>query len=151
MKPAAIRRDIAKKTRVAVSIAQPQFYNIMQSIVQRYYSEYTPKRYLRTYNLYNSLDLSGVRSVGLGATGAIYFDPSRMSYATGKVMLKQKDGDTSLKYGYATWGAGQVLDSAMSGSHGGYIGGTPIWPESIATLTPMANSILIGSCAAAGL
>lgn len=151
MKPSQIRNDIAKKTKKAVKIAQPQFYALMQSVVHNYYSEFVPKRYFRTYQLYNSLDLSGVRAAGLGAVGDIYFDVSKMSYEQGAMLLKSQPEDYGLVYGWATWDAPTVLTMAMSGSHGGYKSGTPIWTSSLSLLNATADSILTGSCRAAGL
>ena len=70
---------------------------------------------------------SDVKKVGNGYEAEVYFDESKLNYQTGVIPTQHGTG-------YATWGAEEVLDTAMHGSHGGYIDGTAIWGTGLAVI-----------------
>ena len=109
----ALKREILMRTKVGVLNTREKIYAEIERCLQKYYGEYDPVKYVRTQQLMNSL----VReSFGDGLGFEVYFDPSRLNYVTGN------------------WGADEVLNTAMHGSHGGYVDGTAIWDESMVEL-----------------
>lgn len=119
---------ILAKCRVAIAQAEEKIYRVIDGALKQYYSEFEPSEYIRTQQLLHSLVKSDVKKVGNGYEAEVYFDDSMMKYETEHVLRK------SGWYGSATWGAEEVLDTAMHGSHGGYIDGTAIWGTSMAVL-----------------
>lgn len=116
------------KCKVAISQTEEKIYRVIDSALKQYYDEFEPSEYIRTQQLLHSLVKSDVKKVGNGYEAEVYFDDSMMKYETEHVLRK------SGWYGSATWGAEEVLDTAMHGSHGGYIDGTAIWGTSQAVL-----------------
>lgn len=122
MKATQIKKDIESKAKVAVFNTREKIYSVIEKNLRVYYGEFSPEEYIRTQQLLNSL----VRqSSGLHAE--VYFDAGALNYQTGVI-------ETQHGTGYATWGAAEVLDTSMHGSHGGYVGGTAIWDNSMSEL-----------------
>jgi hypothetical protein len=126
----------------AVAQVEEKVYTEFAGNLNQYYGEFIPAEYIRTGALYGSLDRTGVKSSGSGASAEVFFNTP--SYQTGQIPLQ------SGRTGYATWSGEQVLDTAMHGSHGGYVGGTAIWDESIASLGDI-RGLLIQALKAQGL
>lgn len=118
---------LLKKCKVAIAQAEEKVYRVIDGALKQYYSEFTPDEYIRTQKLLHSLVKSDVKRVGNGYEAVVYFDEKQLNYQTGVVPTQHGTG-------YATWGADEVLDTAMHGSHGGYIDGTAIWGTSQAVL-----------------
>ena len=118
---------LLKKCKVAIAQAEEKVYRVIDGALKQYYSEFTPDEYIRTQKLLHSLVKSDVKRVGNGYEAVVYFDEKQLNYPTGVVPTQHGTG-------YATWGADEVLDTAMHGSHGGYIDGTAIWGTSQAVL-----------------
>lgn len=118
----------------AVAQVEEKVYEEFAGKLNQYYGEFIPAEYIRTGALMGSLERTGIRPSENGASAEVYF--STPSYATGPVPLQ------SGRTGLATWSGEQVLDSAMHGSHGGYVGGTAIWDESIANLGDIKGLLL---------
>ncbi|MBO5828705.1 MAG: hypothetical protein J6R59_09670 [Paludibacteraceae bacterium] len=116
-----------EKCRVAISQAEEKVYRVIDGALKQYYSEFSPDEYIRTQKLLHSLVKSNVKRVGNGYEAEVYFDGSKLNYQTGVIPTQHGTG-------YATWGAEEVLDTAMHGSHGGYIDGIAIWGTSKAVL-----------------
>lgn len=123
---------ILSKCKIAVAQTEEKIYRVIDSCLKKYYNEFTPDEYIRTKKLLNSLVKSRVISTGNGFEAEVYFDESRLNYENGVMPLKHTPEHGM--YGWATWGADEVLDTAMKGSHGGYVSGTAIWNESNAVL-----------------
>ena len=115
------------KCKVAITQAEERVYRVIDSVLKRYYNEFAPDEYIRTEKLLHSLVKSNVKRVDNGYEAEVYFDESKLNYQTGVIPTQHGTG-------YATWGAKEVLDTAMNGSHGGYVGGTPLWGTSMAIL-----------------
>ena len=118
---------LLSKFRTAITQAQERVYRVIDGALKQYYSEFTPDEYIRTEKLLHSLVKSNVKRVGSGYEAEVYFEEKQLNYQTGVI-------ETQHGTGYATWGADEVLDTAMHGSHGGYIDGTAIWGTSKAVL-----------------
>ena len=127
----------------AVAKVESEVYTTFAGNLNQYYGEFIPAEYIRTGALFGSLDRTGVKSTGSGASADVYFNTP--SYQTGVVPLQ------SGRTGWATWSGEQVLDTAMHGSHGGYTSGTAIWDEPIAILNAEAINILKRELIAAGI
>lgn len=112
----------------AVASAEQKVHSVIDSFLSTYYGEFAPDEYIRTNQLMHSLVRTGVKSTGNGFEAEVYFDVGKLNYKQGLVPLQ------SGRMGYATWDGGKVLDTAMHGSHGGYVGGTPIWDASMTQL-----------------
>lgn len=138
MKATQIKKDIESKAKVAVFNTREKIYSVIEKNLRVYYGEFSPEEYIRTQQLLNSL----VRqSSGLHAE--VYFDAGALNYQTGVI-------ETQHGTGYATWGAAEVLDTSMHGSHGGYVGGTAIWDNSMSELGDII-ALIVKELRAAGL
>lgn len=138
MKATQIKKDIESKAKVAVFNTCEKIYSVIEKNLRVYYGEFSPEEYIRTKQLLNSL----VRqSSGLHAE--VYFDAGALNYQTGVI-------ETQHGTGYATWGAAEVLDTSMHGSHGGYVGGTAIWDNSMSELGDII-ALIVKELRAAGL
>ena len=120
---AQLKNFLMVKCKNAVVQAQEKVYRIIDRCLDQYYGEFKPDEYIRTQKLLNSLVKSNIKQVGNGFEAEVYFDEKQLNYQTGVVSTQHGTG-------YATWGAEEVLDTAMHGSHGGYIDGTAIWGTS---------------------
>ena len=118
--------------KVAVANAEEKIHKTIDTFLKQYYSEFTPREYIRTNQLLHSLVKTGVKSTGNGYEAEVYFDAGRLNYQMGFMPLQHTPEHGM--YGYATWSGGQVLETAMQGSHGGAEYGTPIWAMSMAKL-----------------
>lgn len=139
---AALKAALVAACTNAVAQVEKKVYMEFAGNLNQYYTEFIPAEYIRTGALMGSLEETGVMSTGNGASAEVYF--STPSYQTGLVPLQ------SGRLGYATWSGGQVLDTAMHGSHGGYTGGTAIWDDSMANLGDI-KALLLQALKAQGL
>lgn len=146
MKIENIRKDVQAKTRLGVFNAREKIYSIIEKNLQIYYGEYDPTSYIRTEQLLKSL----VRT-STDKHFEVYFDASALNYKNGLMELKHTP-ETGI-YGWATWGADKVLDTAMYGSHGGYVTGRGIWNASEAEFAAMGGIVqmVVKELKAAGL
>lgn len=124
---AELKSFLLAKCKNAIAQAQEKVYQVIDKCLDQYYGEFKPDEYIRTQKLLNSLVKSDIRVIGSRVEAEVYFDEKQLVYQTGWI-------PTQHGIGYATWGAEEVLDTAMNGSHGGYIDGTAIWGTSHAIL-----------------
>ena len=143
MKASQIKKDIEAKAEVAVFNTREKIYSVIEKNLRVYYGEFSPEEYIRTQQLLNSL----VRQSG-GLHAEVYFDAGALNYENG-VMELQHTSETGI-YGWATWGAAEVLDTSMHGSHGGYVNGTAIWDNSMSELGDII-ALIVKELRAAGL
>ena len=127
-----LKSYVLERCRNAVSNAEQKIHKTIDSFLIRYYGEFTPDEYIRTNKLMHSLVKTGVKSSGNGFEAEVYFDISRLNYEQGMMPLQHTPEHG--RYGWATWTGDKVLETAMNGSHGGYVGGTPIWGASMSQL-----------------
>lgn len=120
------------KSKSAVSGVERKIHDTIDKCLRQYYAQFEPNEYIRTEQLLHSLVKTDVKKVGNGFVAEVYFDESAMNYETGSIEIKSTA--TKDMWGYATWGAEQVLDTSMHGTHGGYIPGVPIWDKSMAII-----------------
>lgn len=146
---AEIEAYMLRHSRFAIRAAQEKVYKIIETFLKQYYSDYTPKEYIRTYNLLRSLVKSDVRQVGNGWEAEVYFDASALDYEQGVMPLQHTDEHG--RYGWATWGADQVLSTALHGSHGGYTRTAPIYEQSMNVLNAQAINTLKENLIRAGI
>ena len=144
-----LKNYILKNSRSAIKVAQEQVYHIIGRFLNQYYNDFTPKEYIRTYQLLCSLVKSDIRSTGNGWEAEVYFDASMLNYEKGAVPLQHTPEHGM--YGWATWGAEEVLNTALHGSHGGYVRTPPIYGQSMNVLNAKAIDILEKSLIQAGI
>lgn len=145
---AEFEKYVLDRCKVAVANSEKKVHKVIDTFLKKYYSEFTPKEYIRTYQLLHSLVRSGIRSTGNGYEAEVYFDVGALNYETGYMYLQHTAEHGML--GYATWDGAKVLETAMQGSHGGYVDGTPIWDVSMAKLQPILD-LLLKELRAAGI
>jgi hypothetical protein len=137
---AQLKSFLLKKCKTALINAQEKVYKIIDLHVQRFYADYAPEMYERTYQLMHSLVKSDIRSTGNGYEVEVYFDLGSIGYSTGL----QPSGE-------------QVMGAAAYGGHGAaglkvvYGGGANIWVTPKDILDAEAVSILAQELMAAGI
>lgn len=135
-----LKRFILSKCQSAIIKAQEKVYRIIDLHIRRFYDDYDPVMYERTYQLMNSLVKSNIRSTGDGYEAEVYFDLSSIGYDTGR----QPSGE-------------QVMGAAAYGGHGAtelkvvYGGGADIWHTPKDILDMEAIGILVQELNAAGI
>ena len=113
---AQLKNFLLGKCKSALIKAQEQVYNIIDIYIQRFYADYDPIMYERTYQLLRSLVKSDIRSTGNGYEAHVYFDFNSLNYLTGSSPSGK-----------------QVMDAAAYGGHGAsglkvvYGSGADIW------------------------
>lgn len=101
-----LERFLLRKSRQALLKAQDKVYTIIKQFVYKFYNDYDPELYERTYQLLESLVQSRVVSNGKGYKVEIYFDLDK------------------LRYSKQAWQGGeppsgeQVFEAAKQGLHG---------------------------------
>lgn len=134
---AQIKADLTRKVGVAMNGVKKQVSDIFFRVITQYYGEYSPKRYIRTWQiaqLAQQIAAAAVQVRVVGASFEIYFDGSMLNYSTG------------------TWSGGQVLENVMSvGNHGGASAGTPVWTTAMSILNPQIKSIVKEELIKAGI
>ena len=128
---AQLRKFLIEKCAKAVEGAEEKVHREIAGNINQFYTEFHPKEYIRTGELFNSLESTGVVKTSNGAIAEIRINQPKWEH--GRVPL-QSGG-----YGYANWSDELILDVAMTGGygslpHGGYEEGTAIWTESMANL-----------------
>ena len=131
---------ILQKCRVALARTQEQVYKILDIYMQRFYADYDPVWYNRTYQLMKSLVKSDIKSTKNGYEAYVYFDIDGLSYTTGSKPSME-----------------QVVDAAAHGGHGATglkvvpAGGEDIWWTPLEILDAEAIEILKSMLIAEGI
>lgn len=131
---------LLKKCKTALAVTQEKAYKIIDMHVQRFYADYSPEDYQRTYQLMRSLVKSNIRSTGSGYEAEVYFDLGSIEYNTGS----HPSGE-------------QVMSVAAIGGHGAdglrvvYFGGADAWHTPLAVLDLEAINILVQELRIAGI
>ena len=129
-----IKSYIMSRIKNSVAMSEKKAHEIINNFLKQYYSEFSPSVYERTYQRLHSLVKSEVASTGNGYKAEIYFDISKLDYSMKLVNGKQVPNKG--------WSEEKTLEAAMTGSHGGYSFGTPIWTESETMLNANMINIL---------
>ena len=126
---------VLDKCRDAVSETEQEVHQVMESNVNQFYGEYSPREYNRTGAFSESLQKTGVMSTGNGFEAEVYFNEvSWPSVTVGQSgMLHTKDKSD-----------GEILANNLTGGapHGWYAGGTPVWNASLSTLGDIKGLLL---------
>lgn len=130
---AQLKKFILEKCRGAIANAQLEVFSDFDSNINQFYLEFAPAEYIRTNALADSLKASEVYSAGNSVSAEVRFDTP--SYQKGAVPLQ------SGRTGWASWSDEKILDTAMHGSHGGYVGGTAIWDSTMSELGNITSLI----------
>lgn len=132
---------LMKQSRQALLKAQDKVYGIIKQFVYKFYNDYDPELYERTYQLLESLVQSRIISDGKGYKAEVYFDVSGLNYVTGR----NPSGE-------------QVMAAAAEGGHGAQglrvvdgDTGVSIWNDPIQRLNAEAINILVDMLRAEGI
>ena len=159
---AALESYILSRSGVAIKMAQEKVFRLIEDYILKYYSEFDPAVYERTYQLLCSLVKTAVVSTGNGWVAEIYFDASTLDYHIKHLHGQPVDGGYRHPYvphvvtpdgtfQNSKGDAGKVLESAAHGSHGGYTSGTAIWDDPMKILNKEAYSMLKKALLDAGI
>ena len=75
-----LNRKLENSLKNAITAVQSKVYQCISSFIERYYDEYNPVSYKRTYSFYNSLVKSDIRKTKNGYVCEVYIDMDEMSY-----------------------------------------------------------------------
>lgn len=134
-----LKSFLLKKCQSALVKAQEKVYKIIDLHVQRFYADYDPEMYERTYQLMRSLVKGNIRPTGNGYESEVYFDLDYI-YNTG-----------------ANPSGEDVMGVAAIGGHGAnglkvvYFGGADTWHTPKEILDVEAMKILVQELKAAGI
>lgn len=134
---AQIKADLQSKVGIAVENVKREAVRIIMNEVEKFYGEYDPSWYQRTYQMQKAVERmvnSAVKVYGIGASFHIYVDASMFNHKRG------------------TWSEWDILYSVMEGAtHGGAASGTPVWTESMKVLDLDMKNIIKEKLIAAGI
>ena len=128
---AQLKAFLLAKCKNALIKSQEKVYKIIDVYVQRFYADYDPVMYDRTYQLMRSLVKGDIRQNGESYVAEVYFDMSKLNYITGR----QPSGE-------------DVMFEASHGGHGAkglkvvYGGGEDLWWTPLEILDAQAIEIL---------
>lgn len=129
---AQLKKFLSEKCAKAVDNAKEKVYEEFAGSLNQFYTEYKPEEYIRTGELFNSLEVVGVKRIGnqhmSRVEAEIYFN--ELSYDHGWIPLQSGD------FGYSYWTDDYIQDVVMTSDlpHGGHESGTAIWSDSMARL-----------------
>ena len=155
----ALKNYILSRSQVAIKMAQERVFKIIEDFILKYYEEFTPEVYIRTYQLLCSLVKTDIKQTVNGWVAEIYFDSDAVDYSMRIVPQGQPWSEYASPentYHRQNWSGANnewVFNTAMIGSnpHGGYASGTAIWTESLKFLNKENLNILKQSLIAAGI
>lgn len=139
-----LERFLLNKCRLALLKAQDNVYRIIKEFIYKFYNDYDPMLYHRTYQLLSSLVESRIVSDGKGYRAEVYFALDKLKYAK----FGWQDGNPP--------SGEQVFEAAKQGLHGAigsagggweyrYVqgdAGVNIWEDPIKELDTKAINIL---------
>lgn len=138
---------ILSHSKVAIEQARERVYDIIAKFLLRFYSEFEPSLYERTYQLLCSLVKTQATPTKNGWIAEVYFDVNSLDYSM-KTLKNIGSWRNSYKQGnWSDENDAWVLKTAMTGDypHGGYSGAsgnTQIWTESMKVFNQDAIEIL---------
>lgn len=158
---AALESYILSQSGVAIKIAQEKVFRLIEDYILKYYTEFDPSVYQRTYQLLCSLVKTAVVPTGNGWVAEVYFDASTLDYHIKHMTKVKVDGGYMNPYNHVVTpdgvfqnskgSGGKTLEAAAHGSHGGYTSGTAIWDDPMKILNKEAYSMLKKALIAAGI
>ncbi len=145
-----LEQFILKKSRLALLKAQEEVYKIIKDFIRRFYADYSPDRYHRTYQLLQSLVQSRIVSDGSGYKAEIYFNLDALSYDGGNPSGEQVMAAAS----QGLHGAIGKIPNSKYNSDFQYIPGNSgigIWDDPVEILDAEAINILKNMLIAEGI
>lgn len=132
----ALEKAILDRCELATDYATEWSKAMVEMHKQQFYDEYTPidGGYIRTYQLRDSLDRTGVRSSGKGYEADVYF---------------HNDWDYTDDPDDRGWTTAEIVNANMKGGHKQH--NTAVWEDSIESLEGEWHDIAKGSLSLAGL
>ena len=139
-----LKSFLLNKCQIAVAKAENKIYAIIKEFLIKYYQDYDPILYERTYQLLHSLVKSNIRKTRSGYEAEVYFDIDGLRYDTGREPYME-----------------QVIKTADEGLHGvkdgrgwlyrsGY-SGVDIWNTPSQIIDEEAINILVQELKSAGI
>lgn len=162
----ALKNYILSKSKVAIRLEQERVYQVIDSFVKKYYAEYSPEVYERTYQLFRSLVKSKIFQTKNGWEAQVYFDVDALDYYFKHLTKHPVDGGYMNPYNGAISPDGTfkntnrdgrtdfeqfTLETAAHGSHGGYVNGTAIWDDPLIVLDANKRDMLKSALIDAGI
>lgn len=145
MKIDAIKKDVLNKMPKAIVAVQNRVHDVCTKFLNVFYGEYEPSVAIRTYQVFNSLVKSDIRRIGNGYEADVYFDLSALNHP---VSYTGQNGMTVNR----NYSESAIMSSVMIGStHGGAVGGTPVFTEADAQVAANARQWLAQELRAAGI
>jgi hypothetical protein len=146
---------ILSKSKVAVEQAKEKIFNIIRKVLKKFYTEFEPEVYVRTYQLFCSLVKTDVKPTVNGWMAEVYFDISALDYAR-RIVPSGTTWSSNNTFHGESWSDENtkwVLETAMTGfrPHGGYATGTAIWEKSMNILSPNGVEMLKKELIKAGI
>lgn len=130
--PSELENYLMIQMRLAITQAEERIHKVIDSFLKKYYAEYSPVEYERTYQLLHSLVKSEITQKGKGYECHVYFDLDKIDYSYKYINGHRYKNDTS-----AVGGTKGIVAMAMEGeTHGGVKAAqnTAIWKESMKIL-----------------
>lgn len=157
-----LKNYILSRSKVAIEQARERVYDKIAEFLFKFYEEFEPNVYVRTYQLLCSLVKTDVVKTTNGWVAEVYFDLNALDYSTRIVPQGQpwssyaKPENTYHRENWTKENDAWVLETAMTGAnpHGGYdraTGNTRIWIESMKVLNKKKRSILKKALIDAGI
>lgn len=145
MKTSEIKKDILRKMPKAIAAVQKKVDDVCAKYLNVFYGEYEPSVAIRTYQVFNSLVKSDIRRTGNGFEADVYFDLSALNHP---ISYTGQNGMTVNR----NYSESSIMSSVMIGStHGGAVGGTPVFTEADAQVAANARQWLAQELRAAGI
>ena len=159
------KTTIVPNTQAFIELVQDKIAEgnlIWYNLLNRFYNEFEPDVYVRTYQLLRSLVKTDVKSTINGWVAEVYFDINALDYSTrivpqGQPWSEWASPNTTLhRQSWTDANTEWVLKTAMTGGntgkpHGGYASGTAIWNESMRVLSKEGIEILKQELIKAGI
>ena len=110
----------------ATEIVRDRVHNTIHEYILRFYFEFDPSMYARSYQLFNALIKTNVTKTANGYEAQVQFDWSQMDHTFNYLGFG----------GGGNWSEEMIGKTAATGKkpHGGYAGGTKIWTNPIAKI-----------------
>lgn len=95
---AELKAILLPKIKESVRQTQMQVYDIIDTVLQDFYNDYTPEQYHRTYQLLHSLVHSEIEEIPNGYRATVYFDYTKIDY-TNRKFKKKWSGEKEMEFG----------------------------------------------------
>lgn len=147
-----LENEILKRAELALVSLQEEVYRMFLDYIMKFYNEYDPRFYERTFQLYWSLTRTSIERTGNSLICYVYFDSSKLDYSL-KYFTNSRYKNERGHYvnPFCPWDVSDdgtfisrnqneevTLTTALTGTrpHGGYATGTAIWTETMKILIP---------------